>query len=399
MVSGFLTEKKGNYYAVITYHDANGTTCRKWISTGLSVKKGTKKKAEEKLLEIRRNFVPPKPVDENGICREMLFADFMILWLDIIKPSVELTTFSSYQAMVTKKIAPYFRKKNITLGNLSASDIQLFYVHELKTISANSVIHEHANIHKALKYAVKLDIIPSNPADKVDRPKKNRYIAPYYNEEELVQLLEITKDHKFALFFQLAAFYGLRRSEISGLKWDAIDFVRNTITIKHVVTIAHVDGKKQLIEADRAKTKSSVRTLPLVAQFKEKFLELKKQQRINKKLCGSCYVTKYEGYIFVDPMGELYKPNTVGAAFKKVIEQNSLKPITLHGLRHSCASLLLANGVNMKQIQEWLGHSDIATTANIYSHLDYTSKLSSAGVIENKIKLPASPNNSNFSEN
>ena len=93
---------------------------------------------------------------------------------------MEKTTFSSYTQMVKGKIAPYFRNTGLTLDGIQAKHIQSFYLHELKTVSPGTVIHYHANIHKALKYAVKMDLIPFNPADKVERPKKQRYIADYY---------------------------------------------------------------------------------------------------------------------------------------------------------------------------------------------------------------------------
>lgn len=133
--------------------------------------------------------------------------------------------------MVKGKIAPYFRNTGLTLDGIQAKHIQSFYLHELKTVSPGTVIHYHANIHKALKYAVKMDLIPFNPADKVERPKKQRYIADYYRQEELERLLEASKDHPYSLLIQMTAFYGLRRSEALGLKWDAIDFERDTITI------------------------------------------------------------------------------------------------------------------------------------------------------------------------
>lgn len=88
---------------------------------------------------------------------------------------MEKTTFSSYTQMVKGKIAPYFRNTGLTLDGIQAKHIQSFYLHELKTVSPGTVIHYHANIHKALKYAVKMDLIPFNPADKVERPKKQRY--------------------------------------------------------------------------------------------------------------------------------------------------------------------------------------------------------------------------------
>ena len=242
--------------------------------------------------------------------------------------------------------------------------------------------------HKALKYAVKMDLIPFNPADKVERPKKQRYIADYYRQEELERLLEASKDHPYSLLIQMTAFYGLRRSEALGLKWDAIDFERDTITIKHIVTNAKIDGKCEIVCADRAKTKSSLRSLPLVSNIREKLLALREQQKENRRVCGNCYSKKYDGYVFVDAMGNIFNPRSVTANFSKLLEQNGLRHIRFHDLRHSCASLLLANDVPMKQIQEWLGHSDISTTANIYSHLDYKSKLTSANVMDNVLTLP-----------
>ena len=267
-------------------------------------------------------------------------------------------------------------------------DIQSFYLYELKTVSASTVIHEHANIHKALKYAVKMDLIPYNPADKVERPKKQKYIADYYRLEELEQLFEATKDHPYSLLIQITAFYGLRRSEALGLRWDAIDFERNTITIRHIVTNAKIDGKYEIVREDRAKTKSSLRSLPLVDNIREKLLALKEQQKENKRICGNCYNREYDGYVFVDVMGNIFNPRNLSSNFSKLLELKGLRHIRFHDLRHSCASLLLANDVPMKQIQEWLGHSDISTTANIYSHLDYKSKLTSANVMDNVLTLP-----------
>lgn len=255
-------------------------------------------------------------------------------WLEIIRGSVEKTTFSSYTQMVKKKIAPYFRDTGLTLGGIQAKHIQSFYLHELKSVSASTVIHEHANIHKALKYAVKMDLIPFNPADKVERPKKQKYIADYYRLDELEKLFDVTKDHPYSLLIQMTAFYGLRRSEALGLKWDAIDFERNTITIRHIVTEAEVDGKSVIISEDRAKTKSSLRSLPSVGHFREKLLELKEQQKENRRVCGNCYNCEYDGYIFVDAMGTIFNPNAVTENFSKILKRNGLRHIRFHCSDH-----------------------------------------------------------------
>lgn len=161
------------------------------------------------------------------------------------------------------------------------------------------------------------------------------------------------------------------------------------MTVKRTVTSAVVDGKAVIIEQDSAKTKSSLRTLPLVGAFSEYFTEVKKAQALNKKVCGNCYNYDYDGYVFVDELGERMKPDYLTGYFPQYIQKHGLKKMRFHDLRHSCASLLLANGVPLKQIQEWLGHSDFSTTADIYAHLDYTSKISSAQAMENGIALPS----------
>ena len=334
MIAGHLQIKNDNYYMVLNYTDANGKRRQPWIPTGLPAK-GNKRRAEKLLLDTRQSFVPPVVSKENeDISSDMLFADYMELWLEIIRSSVEKTTFSSYTQMVKGKIAPYFRNTGLTLDGIQAKHIQSFYLHELKTVSPGTVIHYHANIHKALKYAVKMDLIPFNPADKVERPKKQRYIADYYRQEELERLLEASKDHPYSLLIQMTAFYGLRRSEALGLRWDAIDFERDTITIKHIVTNAKIDGKCEIVCADRAKTKSSLRSLPLVSNIREKLLALREQQKENRRVCGNCYSKKYDGYVFVDAMGNIFNPRSVTANFSKLLEQNGLRHIRFHDLRH-----------------------------------------------------------------
>ena len=389
MVAGHLQEKKGLFYIVLSYKGADGKRKTKWEPTGLSIK-GNKKKAEAQLMTRRREFVPEEPV---MIEDSMLFADYMEKWLEIVKSSIQTTTYSSYSNMVKRIIAPYFRKRRITLDGLQASDIQDFYTEQLKRVKPNSVIHYHANIHKALKYAVKTDLIPTNPADKIERPKKNHFRGSFYDSEEMNLLFEVAKGTRLELPVMLGAFYGLRRSEALGLRWDAVDFEHNTIEIKHTVTSCNLDGKHVIIESDTTKTKSSLRTLPLVSMFREKLLALKEEQKENQRLCGRCYNPDYVGYLCVDEMGNLIKPGYVTTAFVRLLELNNLRVIRYHDLRHSCASLLLANGVPMKQIQEWLGHSDFSTTANIYAHLDYSSKLSSAEAMLNGLNIGADSSN------
>ena len=388
MVSGHLQEKNGYYYAVLTYTDDVGKRHQPWIPTDLPVR-GNKRAAEEKLVEIRRNFVIPRVKSGySDLSSDMLFSDYLNVWLEMKKGSVALTTYANYSNLVKNYIGPYFREKKKTLGGVRAVDIQMFYVEEMKHRTQAMVIKEHVVIHSEFQHAVMLDLLDFSPMNKVQRPKKAKYIASYYNDEELAQLFEKTKTHKLGLLIQMTAFYGFRREEIVGLRWDAIDFERGTVTVRHTVTSTQLDGKKVIIQSDKAKTKSSLRTMPLVGQFKERLMALKEQQVVNKRVCGNCYDYKYDGYVFVDEMGKLFEPNWVTETFGRLLKKHGLRQIRFHDLRHSCASLMLANGVPMKQIQEWLGHSDIGTTANIYAHLDYNSKIVSANTLDEVLKIP-----------
>lgn len=381
MVAGHLQEKNGMFYVVLNYRDENGKRKTPWISTNLPVK-GNKKRAENFMMDVRRNFVPPnvQRIEEREAMQkgDILFTDFLLKWLRVAKSTVKLTTYASYEMMATKIIIPYFQILNIKLKELTTEDIQDFYSAQLERVSANTVIHYHAVIHRALKYAVKIKTIQSNPAVNVERPRKEKFIGSFYDKKEINTLFDIIQGHPLEVAIKLAAFYGLRREEIIGLKWTAIDFENNTLTIQHTVTECNLDGKHIEVASDTAKTDSSLRTMPLVTNFREMLLAKKEKQEHYRKLCGRSYCKEYLDYIFVNEMGERWKPRYLSDGFKRILEQNGLRRIRFHDLRHTCASLLLANNVPMKKIQEWLGHSEFSTTANIYAHLDYQSKISSA---------------------
>ena len=376
---------------ILSYTNENGERVTPTKSTGLPVK-GNKKRAEAMLNDWRKSEeIALKKRKANGSLKkldpnqEILFTKFMLDWLEMMKNSVEVTTYASYAQAIKSKINPYFdaRFPALTLSQITPKHIQDYYTWEMteNNVSANTVIHRHANIRKALQYAFKTGLIDINPADRIERPKKVKYVGSTYNDQELEQLFAVTKGDLIELPVMLAAFYGLRRSEVLGLKWDAIDFEKKTITIKHTVTQTTLDGKSVIIEKDRTKTKSSYRTLPLVKPFEDALLRKKAEQAENRRLCGKCYDKSHLDYINVNEMGKLITPGFLTQHFPLVLERNGMKKIRFHDLRHSCASLLYSNGVALKDIQEWLGHSDISTTSNIYTHLDYSSKVASANAI------------------
>lgn len=374
-VTGSLQIRNGVYQAVLSYKKDNKWKT-KWKSTKIPAVKGNKKKAETELTKIIEQF--KEEINSDNIeNEEMLFIDYMKWWLNMIKASVEETTYNGYKGVVNGRMTDYFQDKNITLQNIKPKNIQDFYQYLLDDgLSGNTVKHYHANIRKALQYAMKTDIILSNPADKVDLPKIEEYSPNFYTSDQVKTLLNEVIGTKLEIPVMIDCFYGFRRSEVVGLKWSAIDFEKKTITINH--TITQSNGK--LIIRDKTKTKSSKRSLPLEPIVESFLLELKEKQEKNKELCRDSYNKEYLEYICVDNCGNLIRPDYVTETFLKLLKKKKLKQIRFHDLRHTCASILLKNGANMKEIQAWLGHSNYNTTANLYAHLD-TSSVNDVGKV------------------
>ena len=386
MVTGSIYERKGIYYAIVSYY-VDGRRKQKSVSTGLSVK-GNKRRALEFLENLKRTYETKESM-ENMDGSRLLMTDYMDEWLKIIKPLVERATYKSYDNMVSARIRPHFEKLNLLLTEVEPKHIKMLYDEILEQgYTTNTVIHYHAVLHQALAYAVKNDYILSNPADRVKRPKKNKHISSFYTKDEILTLLDIAKDDPIYIPIVLSTYYGFRRSETLGMRWSAIDFENKTITVNHKVTELTENGKTIVYAEDKLKTKSSYRTLPLIPVVEEKLLEHKAKLERNQKLFGNSYCKEYMDYVCVDEMGKLFRPNFISDHFGWLLKKYGLKKITFKELRHSCASLLLANGVPLKHIQEWLGHSDFTTTANIYAHLDYKSKITSAQAMEAGLALP-----------
>ena len=331
LVAGHLTLKNGRYYAVLNYRNAGGQRKTKWIALGLP-EKGNKRKAEAELAKLRAEFEPPKEVGD--LSSDMLFADYLLEWLEIAKGRLAVATYSSYAAMIKMPVGPYFRQRNLTLRELEARHLQMFYSEMLRKVKPNTVIHYHAIIHSALKYAVKTDMLIQNVADKVDRPRKNSFQPVFLSAEEMQKMFEALRGTKLELPVLVAAFYGFRRGEVLGLKWDAIDFERGTISVIRTVTTITLDGKQAEIEQQSAKTKSSLRTLPLIGSFREYFMQVKEAQELNKQVCGNCYNYEYDGFVFVDELGERMRVEYLTNAFPKFLESHGLRRMRFHDLRH-----------------------------------------------------------------
>ena len=405
MITGCLQKKNGYYYAVI-YLKENGKRKPKWVSTKLPVESTSERKAQKALETIRQQY---EKMEEERRQRELeeaefnrryppearlLFSEYVDKWLESTRATISTATYQSYERLIKARIRPYFQDSGLILGELTPQHIQDFYQTILNdNCTPNTVIHYHAIIRKALQSAVKREIIEKNPADRVDRPKKNVYHGSFYSEEEVMALFDAVRDDPLELCVKITAYYGLRRSEVLGLKWDAIDFENKTVTIRHKVIEKEVDGKFVPAGEDVLKTKSSYRILPLIPAVESLLLEEREKQEMHRRLLKKSYSEDFTEYVCVDKLGNLLRPNYVTEHFNWVIRKYGLRKIRFHDLRHTCASLLLSSGISMKQIQIWLGHSTFSTTADIYAHLDFSAQEESALAIGNrfqrKIENPA----------
>ena len=193
-----------------------------------------------------------------------LFSDYMLQWLAKMSGKVSPTTYRGYRSVIENRICPYFQERQISLVGLRAADLEAYYTYLQKQgTSPNTVIHHHANIHKALKDAVRLDLVNHNVAEIAERPQKQKYLPAHYSAEEVNLLLDKLRGHWMFVPVTLSVFYGLRRSEVLGLQWGSVDFENRCITIQHTRVVGEVDGKDVALGRNAVKRKSSYRTLPI----------------------------------------------------------------------------------------------------------------------------------------
>ncbi len=347
-MKGSLQTKHGTFYVVVNYKDEFGKPKQKWINTGLK-EQGNKTKAKEEMRKILKNLDTNSEVfKEKDFTEDILFVDFLQSYLPIKKQQVEPVTYNAYAKNV-EIISKYFKNMRLRLKDLKPYHIEGFYKSQYdKGLSSNSVLKFHILIRECLQYGVKNDFVLTNVADKVTRPKVKGYKASFYSVEEVQKLFEIIKNHEVKLPIMLTAMYGFRRSEVLGLKWDAIDFDNKIIKVQHKILETKIDGQRCIYKSDKLKNLTSNRILPLLPQAEELLLKQKEQIETNKLKLGKSYDQRYLDYVCVDNVGRLILPNRLTHNFVKILRRNKLRHIRFHDLRHSCASIMLANGVPKK---------------------------------------------------
>ncbi len=316
---------------------------------------------------------PASPSPDMAPGCEILLSDFMQQWLEMMKSQVRPNTLDSYRYMFHKHIDPFYRSRGTTLQSAKPSDFQDFINLKYEQgYSPTSIVKFHSIVHKCLRYAVTLQLIEHNPSDNALLPRRTKYLSKVYDQNQLNRFLKEAKNSPAEPAFVLAATYGLRRSEAAGLRWSAVDFRARTITINHTA----ISNRGQVLYTDQVKTKSSYRTLPLTPNMRKYLSELRRHQKEMKRIYGKDYYKS--DYVCRRDDGTPLRPDYITQEFSKVCKRAKLPHIRLHDLRHSAATLLLKEGFSLRQIQEWLGHADISTTANIYAHVQYSDKVNMA---------------------
>ncbi|MEG0910059.1 MAG: tyrosine-type recombinase/integrase [Ruthenibacterium sp.] len=365
-MTGSLQIKNNIYYMVLNVYNAQGKRKPQWISTRLSAK-GNKKKAEQLLRETLLDY-EQKQINSNGTMR---LSDAIRVWLKYIAPQVDAVTLQGYSTTAQGHVLPYFDALGIPLHEVTRQTLQAYidekFAHGRKDGAGGlspASLRQHKNIlNQTLNMAVENEWIAANPCMRIKLPQRTSAKACFLNATQINQLLDAIRDEPLFPLVQLTAIYGLRRSEVLGLKWDSIDFENGTFTIKHTVVKV-----TETVEKDKTKNNASRRTFPLTPEVSALFHKAKEQENSNRKLFGKNY--QNNDYVLKWANGAPFTPDYVSHKFKKLLQKHALPPIRFHDLRHSCASNLIALGFSLKDVQEWLGHSDIQTTGNIYAHLD-----------------------------
>ena len=345
----FLRKRSKNYIVYLEYFDKE-TNKRKQKNMGSYP---LKRDANKRLNEVKEEIYK----EELLLPNEMILQDFLLDFLEKYKMNLSITTYNCYMRICKKYIIPL-------LGDIKLCDIRPIhiqnYVDNLLDLLTPQTIKVHLNIlNLALKRAYRLKLIKENVVQFVEVPKNKKYKNEIYNAEDMKKLLEKSRETSLELPIILASGLGLRISEILGLTWNNIDFNDFTITIDKIT----VRDKGQVILKE-PKTESSIRT---ISAPKEIILILKqlKKDRLAAKLRGE---KSHRELIFYDKNLNPIAQDVLSKKFRYFLQENNLKHIRFHDLRHSHVTMLIDAKVPIKVISERVGHSNVNTTLNIYSH-------------------------------
>ncbi|WP_195251743.1 tyrosine-type recombinase/integrase [Romboutsia sp. 1001713B170207_170306_H8] len=366
----FIRKRSKNYIVYLEYKDPESGK-KKQKNMGSFEKK---RDANKRLVELKDEIYNDDFLTPNKVTLKNHILEF----LEKYKENISITTYNNYLRICNKYIIPIIG--SIKLEDLKPIHIQN-YVDDLVGILSPQTIKIHINIlNLALRRAYRLKLIRDNVVEYIEIPKSKKFKNKIYNQENMLKLLNISKNTELELPIVLAVGLGLRISEILGLTWDNIDFEEKHITINKITVRSN--GKVIL---KSPKTDASIRTISAPLEIIN-LLREHKRKCIELKLRG--IIKKDNNFIFFDKNGMPIAQDVLSRKFSRFLEKNNLDHIRFHDLRHSHVTLLINSKVPIKVISERVGHSNINTTLNIYSHvLKEMDKEASDKISESLFKL------------
>ncbi len=308
----------------------------------------------------------------------VLLKDYLSGWLINSKASYRPNTWKHYEQIIHDYVGPQIGC--IKLKDLRADHIQRLYNLLLEQeIGTYTILKIHSILHSALSQAVKLGIIPRNPASVVKTPKEPSEEMQILDESQLSKLLVATRDHRLGTLIYLEVSSGMRQMEVLGLKWTDIDWIRQTIKVER--QLVRPDGKG--IQFAPPKTKFGKRTIDISTRTIEALREHNNNQHIEKQSAGIKW--QENGLIFTNSIGGPIHPRNLVRDFKKILKNAGLPPIRWHDLRHTAASLMLNQGVPVLVVSRRLGHSKPSITLDIYAHLIPNKQAEMVEMLDNLI--------------
>ncbi|WP_311505260.1 site-specific integrase [uncultured Streptococcus sp.] len=363
MIKKYITKKGETRYLFQTYLGIDPATGKEKRTTRRGFKTIKEAKAAERdlLLDVEENGF-----SSNEDFQNPTFAEVAELWLDSYKSTVKPTTYQHVKDMLDVMIDLYFTDMKI-------QQISVAYCQKVAIKLSNRYIlytNYYSVINRIFKYATSLDIIKSNPLDKIIKPKNRPLKAKenHYTKQELTEFLKVCKANCKLVeytFFHLLAFSGLRSGEAIGLMWSDVDFENKRLSISRTAVVVN---KKQTVQDP--KTKRSKRVITLDDETLSVLKVWKRQQIKEYFQAGKAYQHD-SNYIFTNNRGEWLLTSTMKVKLKRFLcKHNELKKITPHGFRHTHASLLFEAGITAKIISDRLGHNNVQTTLDMYTHIN-----------------------------
>ena len=318
----------------------------------------TRKEVAEKLKVLLRDQQQGLPIATERQTLEQ----FLTRWLaEVVAARNRPKTHHSYSEIARLHILPTLGK--IQLSKLTPQDVQGLLSHKSAAgLSARTVGYIRAVLRMALGQALKWGLVARNVATLVTTPRAERMTINALTPTQSRALLEAARGDRLEALYRVALSLGLRRGEALGLRWSDIDLEARTLRVE--VALGVIDGKLVLGEP---KTETSRRTLPLPAALVPALRTHHARQLEERLAAGGKW--QDTGYVFTSSVGTPIHPGNLMKSFHALLGRAGLPRIRFHDLRHSCASLLAAQGVPARVAMEVLGHSDIRITQNIYTHV------------------------------